>query len=97
MPSTNRLQDRLKRVFWGLLGATLVVGPPVANWIDTVPTPTTSVTMVQYLTVVILGLSWLAALYLAYTEQEPHVWNVFFKSVGVPGTVVGVGHAFQLS
>jgi len=96
MSSTDNLQDRLKRLLWGFIGATLAVGPPLASWVDTKYSGQSNVPMVEYMTAFILFISWLAAMYLAWMEREPHVWNVFFKSVGVPGTLVAVGHVFQL-
>ena len=96
MPSTDSFADRLNRLFWGLSGATLVVGPPLAKWYDTKFQIHSPVPMVEYMVAITLIISWLVALSLAYMEREPHVWNVFFKSVGIPGTVAAVGQAFQL-
>ena len=52
--------------------------------------------MVEYMVAITLIISWLVALSLAYMERELHVWNVFFKSVGIPGTVAAVGRALKI-
>ena len=73
-----------------------MVGTPLAQSVDLWISRPAPVLWVEYFTAFMLFLSWLGALFLAYSEPEPHVWNVFFKSVGIPGTIVAVGSAFQL-
>ena len=96
MTSTNSQEDRWTRLFWGFVGATAVVSTPLARSIDLWISSPAPVLVVQYAAALMLMISWVGALHLAYREPEPHVWNVFFKSVGIPGTIVAVGNAFQL-
>lgn len=96
MTSTDSRDDRLTRLFWGFVGATMVVAGPLAQSIDLWISSPTRVQAVEYATAFMLVLAWSSALWLAYREPEPHVWNVFFKSVGVPGTIYAVGQAFTL-
>lgn len=96
MTSTDSRKDRLSRLLWGFMGATSVVAPPLAKSIDLWRSNPSPVLAVEFTTAFLLVLAWLGALHLAYREPEPHVWNVFFKSVGIPGTIAAVGSAFQL-
>lgn len=102
MPLTSGKDDiraKLGRLWWGFLGATLVVGPSLASWWDVkvAPNQLSDVKMVSYMSALSYALCWVATLYLAYKEPDPHWWNVFFRSVGVPGTLLSVTGAVQLS
>lgn len=96
MTATHRGRDVFHRVFWGLLGATMVTAPPLLSWADVKLNGATSIALVEYSTVVLLGCSWLGAVVLSAVETEPHPWSVFFKAVGVPGTIVAAGQLLQI-
>lgn len=98
MTHTNSRRDIAERVGLGVCGATLVLWSAVANWIDSTfyTVHDEAVKAVEYGAGIALIIAWVMAIWATSREPEPHWWGCFFKAVGIPGSIVAAGRAFQV-
>ncbi len=95
MLSTNSKAHIAIRSGLGFCGATIVVLPPLLNWMDATD-PLNATKWVVWGYGVTLMITWVLSICITAWEPERHWWPCFLKSVGLPAVLISLGSLSQV-